>query len=108
MKELADRIAAAISTFDFQVYDDTGEIDPGTTVAKDTWVYDLGEHIAVGLLPFVLKQEQAQIDELVHRFLLEYGNARAIKAKDELVGKLKEHLKQTVTGALAAGWAEEF
>jgi hypothetical protein len=108
VKDLTDQIVEAISTFDFQVYDDTGDVDPGTTEAKDTWVYDLGEHIAHGLLPSALRQEQGQIDELVHKFLLEFGNARAINARGELVGKLKELLKQTVASAMAAGWAEEF
>ena len=103
MREIVDSIAGAISTFDFQVYDDTGDLDPGTTAAKDTWVYDLGEHIASSLLPVSFAQEQKRIDEIVHRFLLEYGNARAINAKSELVEKLKEHLKQTVAGALASG-----
>jgi hypothetical protein len=103
MKELADSIAEAITTFNFQEYDDTGDLDPATTTAKDTWVYDLGEHIASSLLPISLSKEQKRIDEMVHRFLLEHGNARAINAKSELVEKLKEHLKQTVAGALASG-----
>lgn len=108
MKGLPERIAEAIQDFKFHEYDETGDLDPTTPYAVATWVYDLGEHIATKLyLPIVAVSEEARLEEIVHKFLQAHGTPRTVAYRGELVSLLKEHLRNVLVEASAAGFIEK-